>query len=56
MYLLRLKSDVLVQLKQIFLMIKNQIFTTIKTILSDNRSEVFNIACIEFFRTMKAIH
>ncbi|KAG8495219.1 hypothetical protein CXB51_012817 [Gossypium anomalum] len=55
-YLLRLKSDVPVQLKQFFRMIQTQFSATVKIVRSDNGSEFFNTACTEFFHTMGIIH
>ncbi|KAK6775822.1 hypothetical protein RDI58_026823 [Solanum bulbocastanum] len=55
-FLLRLKSDVIVVLKSFIPMITNQFERTIKVFRSDNATEFFNTQCVELFRSHDIIH
>ncbi|XP_040937219.1 uncharacterized protein [Gossypium hirsutum] len=55
-YLLKLKSDVVIALKQFFLMVKTQFSAVIQTVRSDNGSEFFNSSCSSFFESLGIIH
>ncbi|KAG8483501.1 hypothetical protein CXB51_023279 [Gossypium anomalum] len=55
-YLLKLKSDVVIALKKFFLMVQTQFSAVIQTVRSDNGSEFFNSSCSSFFESLGIIH
>jgi len=55
-FLLCLKSDVIVVLKQFLTMIKNQFGKCVKVFRSDNGGEFFNSSCCELFVSLGIIH
>ncbi|KAL4376249.1 hypothetical protein GQ457_02G000200 [Hibiscus cannabinus] len=55
-FLLRLKSDAVLYIKQFFAYVQNHFSVTVKYIRSDNGTEFFNSSCSEFFSTLGVIH
>lgn len=55
-YLLRLKSDVVVCLKQFLALINTQFDVTVKVLRSDNGSEFFNSECNNLFQSYGILH
>lgn len=55
-YLLQLKSEVIVVLKQFLYMIQNQFGMMVKVLRSDNGSEFFNSKCNDFLKTLGIQH
>ncbi|XP_039045779.1 uncharacterized protein LOC120185691 [Hibiscus syriacus] len=55
-FLLRLKSDAILSLKQFFAYVRNHFSVTIKFIRSDNGSEFFASECSSFFSSLGIIH
>ncbi|KAK8999357.1 hypothetical protein V6N11_070528 [Hibiscus sabdariffa] len=55
-YLLKLKSDVVLHLKTFFQYLQTQFSATVKVVRSDNGTEFFNSACSSFFNSLGIIH
>ncbi|KAL4289778.1 hypothetical protein GQ457_14G021700 [Hibiscus cannabinus] len=55
-FLLRLKSDTVLVLKNFFSYIQTHFSATVKFIRSDNGTEFFNSACSEFFSSLGIVH
>lgn len=55
-FLIKLKSDVIVILRNFFTLVKTQFDVTVKSIKTDNDSEFVNVACARLFTSLGIVH